>query len=67
MISELLSTLTGPAAFSARIFLSCIPPRGRLENQSSKIRFTQPTVLMFPDTGMYTNYFLLIQYRLFIR
>jgi len=50
--SELPSTLTGPAAFSARIFLSCIPPRGRLESQSSKIRFTQLTVLMFPDTGM---------------
>lgn len=49
--SELPSTLTGPAAFSARIFLSCIPPRGRLENQSTKIRFTQPIVLTSPDTG----------------
>lgn len=51
--SELPSTLTGLAAFSARNFLSCIPPRGRLESQSSKTRFTQPTVLTFPDTGVY--------------
>jgi hypothetical protein len=55
MTSELPSTRTGPAAFSARIFLSCIPPRGRLESQSSKTRFTQPIVLTSPDTGMYVT------------
>lgn len=67
--SELPSTLTGLAAFSARNFLSCIPPRGRLENQSSTIRFTQPTVLTFPDTGVYRMYachFCIHFYRAFV-